>query len=120
MRRSPAEVAGGYPDGRRRVNRKPAGYTEGMGFGALRLGFAVLWLGAAGWLAYRVYLDPNPPPVRSPEVVLVLMLVFAVWNLARWQSTKGSGGVQPRRPRPQPGEKEYHPEFDFTKPDEKR
>lgn len=88
----------------------------------LRLGFAALWLGAAGWLAYRLYLDPAGPPVPNAELWLVLVLAFTGWNLARWYAMraqpKAIDGAQPRRPKLRADGNEYHPEFDFTKPDD--
>lgn len=91
-----------------------------MRFGVLRLAFVGLWLGAAGWLAYRLYLDPAGPAVPNAELWLVLVLALAGWNLARWYAARtpslAGSEVHPRRRRPEGGE--YHPEFDFTRPDD--
>ena len=78
-----------------------------MSVNALRLGFAAVWLVAAGVLL-------TGTGGRQGSVGGLLAVAFAVWNLARWWQARPQREVDRRPPRPPGGE--YHPEFDFRQP----
>jgi hypothetical protein len=83
----------------------------------------IFWLFATGTLAVMMFLDPNGRYINRNFAPL--MLAFGVlmigWNAVRWWAARAAAKARaaqrpPERRSVEP--REYHPEFDFNRPEE--
>jgi len=88
----------------------------------MNLMLAVFWLFASVTLLVMIYVDKEGQHFnKSAPWFGALGLVLAAYNFARWWAARSAAKARAAQPPPErrPVERrEYHPEFDFNRPEE--
>ena len=88
----------------------------------MNLMLGVFWLFASTTLLVMIYLDKEGQHFnRTAPWFGALGLVLAAYNFARWWAARAAAKARANQPPPQRRSvepAEYHPEFDFNRPEE--